>query len=287
MRGPVVPRQKLRQARCPNDIWTADYKGWYRTGDGTKVEPLTVRDLASRYVLAITLMPGQNIDRTVQEMKRLFRQHGLPRRIRTDNGSPFGSSGALGLTRLSAWWLRLGIEVEFTEPGRPDQNGAHEQMHKVYAHEVARRPAMTVGGQQRRSNRWRRKYNERRPHEALRMRVPAEKYRPSRRKMPEKVARYSYPARWESRYVKPNGEIGINGCMRYIGEAFGGQRVGLERIQKGVMRVYYGKHLLGELHDGESGIRAVVYERRKRRARSPLRGSAPGRYAPLRSTAKR
>lgn len=291
IRGPVVPRPKFPSAQRPNDVWTVDFKGWYRTGDGTKVEPLTVRDLASRYVLAISLMPVQNIDRTLEEMKRLFRQYGLPRRIRSDNGSPFGSGGALGLTRLSAWWLLLGIEVEFTEPGRPDQNGAHEQMHKVYEQEVARRPAMTVAGQQTRSNRWRRDYNERRPHEALDMRVPAKIYRSSKRRMPEEVEPWSYPAKWTSRYVKPNGEIGINGSMRYIGEAFGRQRVGLERIQNGMMHVYYGEHFLGELRDGEIGIRAVVYDHKKRSIpkpdRTPLRGSATGRYAPLRSTAKR
>src|ERR1051325_5019002 len=131
-RGPQLWRKQLRPARCCHDIWTVDFKGWYRTGDGRRVEPLTVRDLYSRYILEIKLLRRQSLAQTRMEFKQLFRTHGLPKSIRCDNGTPFGGAGPTGLTRLSAWWVKLGIEVEFISPGRPDENGAHEQFHRIY-----------------------------------------------------------------------------------------------------------------------------------------------------------
>jgi putative transposase len=122
----------LQEARHPNDVWTVDFKGWFRTGDGARVEPLTVRDLASRYILSFCLMTRQNVKGARLAFEGIFREYGIPLVIRSDNGSPFGSTGALGLTRLSAWWVKLGIRVEFIEPGHPEQNGGHEQMHRVY-----------------------------------------------------------------------------------------------------------------------------------------------------------
>jgi putative transposase len=183
-RGPIVERPNLTVAQRPNDVWSVDFKGWFRTADGTKILPLTVRDMATRYILATQLLPGENIPETRVAFRRLFRACGLPRAIRVDNGSPFGSVGALGLTQLSAWWLKLGIRVEFITPGRPDQNGAHEQMHRVYKDEVASPPAATLRAQKRRTERWRHIYNHLRPHEALSMHCPAQFYRPSRRRMP-------------------------------------------------------------------------------------------------------
>lgn len=145
--GPTVPRRKLTPADAPNVVWTVDYKGWFRTADGTRVEPLTVRDLATRYLLQICLLERQGVEDSRWAFEKVFRTYGLPRVIRSDNGAPFGSTGVLGLTRLSAWWVKLGIEVEFIEPGRPEQNGAHEQLHRVYKEEAARPPAKTFGAQ--------------------------------------------------------------------------------------------------------------------------------------------
>jgi putative transposase len=173
-RGPVVLRRAVRPAGRCHEVWTVDFKGWYRTAAGTRVEPLTVRDLHSRYGLAVTLLRTQSIVATRREFRRLFARHGLPERIRCDNGSPFGGGGPTGLTRLSAWWIKLGIKVEFITPGRPCENGAHEQFHRVYKAEVAARPERTVQAQQRRSERWRRHYNQQRPHEALGMKRPVE-----------------------------------------------------------------------------------------------------------------
>ena len=175
-----MERPALTPANYPNEVWTVDFKGWFRTGDGTRVEPLTIRDLASRYVLGIVLLERATVEESRKVFEKVFREYGLPRRIRADNGSPFGAQGALGLTRLSAWWIKLGIGVEFIEPGRPDQNVAHEQFHRVYKEEVQQHAARSRQGHQRRTERWRQHYNRERPHEGIGMRVPADLYRKSR-----------------------------------------------------------------------------------------------------------
>lgn len=263
--GPAVLRPALRAARRPNEVWTVDFKGSYRTGDGTRVHPLTVRDLYSRYGLRVALLDSQQVEPTRREFRILFHQRGLPKRIRCDNGSPFGGGGPTGLTRLSAWWIKLGIEVEFITPGQPCENGAHEQFHRVYKAEVARNPVPSKAGQQLRSNRWLRQYNEERPHEALGMKVPAARYRSSRRKMPAVVEDWEYPGGWERRWVKGNGEISWQGSRRFVGEAFVGDYVGLKPVKKGVWRVYYGPKLVGELHEKETGnIRVAAYRRRRK-----------------------
>lgn len=266
-KGPLVERPRLTAARRPNTVWTVDFKGWFRTRDGTRVEPLTVRDLASRYVLAIVLFQRQNILECRQAFERIFRQYGLPRIIRADNGSPFGATGALGLTRLSAWWVKLGIAMEFIAPGHPEQNGAHEQCHRIYKAEAAAPAARSFRAQQIRTEQWRRQYNEQRPHEGLGMRLPTEVYRRSRRKLPGSLPAWRYKRGWESRRVKGKGMISFQGRGRFIGEAFEGERVGLTRLRAGVWGVYFGPHQIGELWDCDetAGIRAVWYQQRRRR----------------------
>jgi transposase InsO family protein len=290
-RGPVIDRPRLSMAKQRNDVWTVDFKGWFRTGDGTRVEPLTVRDLASRYVLAVVLLRRQDVRDTRGAFERIFARYGLPKVIRVDNGAPFGSNGALGLTRLSAWWLKLGIRVEFIDPGHPEQNGAHEQFHRIYKQETASPAARTVRAQKRRSERWRQEYNRERPHEALGMVVPARLYRKSSRPQPSWLRPWRYPVNWQSRLVKGKGMIHLHGQGRFVGEAFEGERVGLKRSRAGVWEIYFGPQLIGELWDYENtGIRAVWYRRGQRprlRPTPPLRGSALARYARLRSTAKR
>jgi putative transposase len=258
--GPEVLRKAVRAARSPNEVWTVDFKGWYRTADGVRVDPLTVRDLYSRYGLAITLLRSQGLEETRRAFVRIFSRYGLPERIRCDNGTPFGGIGPTGLTRLSAWWLKLGIEVEFITPGRPCENGAHEQFHRVYKGEVAKVPAANRVQQQRKSNQWLQDYNEDRPHEALKMAVPAARYRPSRRQMPRAVKAWKYPADWVRRWVKGNGEINWRARRRFVGEAFVRDYVGLKPVRKGVWRVYFGPKLVGELHETEQGnIRTARY----------------------------
>lgn len=263
-RGPLISQKPLHVPRRTHEVWTVDFKGWYRTADGVRVEPLTVRDLFSRFILRIVLLRAITIARTRREFARLFAEHGLPERIRCDNGAPFGGGGPTGLTRLSAWWVKLGIGVEFITPGRPCENGAHEQFHRVYKAEVAQRPARTVKGQQVRSEVWRRHYNEERPHEALGMRRPAELFRKQPGDALERRESWKYPKGWVPRWVKGNGEIALNGVRRYVGQAFVLDYVGLKLVRKGIWEVYFGIMLVGELHENERGsIRPGKYLRRR------------------------
>lgn len=262
--GPVVVRRRPRPAQRCHEVWTVDFKGWYRTGDGTRVAPLTVRDLYSRYGLAIVLLANQGVESTRREFLKIFRRNGLPERIRCDNGAPFGGGGPTGLTRLSAWWVTLGIEVEFMTPGRPCENGAHEQFHRVYKAEVAKKPARNRAEQQRRSNKWLRHYNQERPHQGLGMRLPEECYRPNRRRKPVRRGRWRYPAGWLQRWVKASGEISWEGSRRFVGEAFGGNWVGLKSMRGGVWRVYFGPVLVGEMHaEEEGGLRPARHRARR------------------------
>ncbi len=264
-RGPELPRPARRRADRPNTVWTLDLKGWFRTADGTRIEPLTVRDLYSRYVLLVRPVAATS-DRQVRKvLQGLFRQAGLPQCVRTDNGPPFGGNGALGLSTLSVWLLRLGVAVEFTRPARPQDNGAHEQMHRVLAAETARPPAKTAPAQRRRFQRWRHRYNQERPHEALAMRVPAGLYRPSARPMPRRLPEWTYPHAWPCRRVSAGGWIGWQGRRRLIGRAFAGERIGLCPLRI-LHTVWLGPHLLGHLHpDDPGGLRPA--------RRKPMRSS--------------
>ena len=194
----------------------------------------------------------------------IFQEYGIPRVIRSDNGSPFGSTGALGLTLLSAWWVKLGIRVEFIEPGHPEQNGAHEQMHRIYKAETLNPVGASLRIQKQRTRQWCLEYNHERPHEALAMGLPSDHYRKSRRRMAARLSPWLYPAGWKSRRVKDNGMIVLDGRSRFVGHAFGKERVGLKRAHPGRWEVYFGPWLAGELHDIDwGGIRAVTYRNKK------------------------
>lgn len=255
---------RLTVARRPNQVWTVDFKGWFRTGDGNRVEPLTVRDLFSRYGLLVRLLPDQRWTRVKVALARLFRQRGLPEVIRVDNGGPFASTGPAGLSRLSAWWVRLGIRVEFTRPAHPQDNGSHEQFHRVMKRETIRPPAQTVRGQQHRTTVWLDGYNNLRPHEALGHKTPAQLYRKSQRRFPRMLAPLKYPVGHQVRHIRSNGEIRWKGRKRFIGEAFVRQSVGLKQLRRGIYAVYFAGLLIGHLHDKDVGaMRPVVYQHRR------------------------
>lgn len=261
-RGPVLPWRGVHAPKGPNDVWTVDFKGWFRTGDGKRCEPLTVRDLLSRYVLAVVLVANQSEAAVRRAMGGIFRRYGLPKMIRVDNGAPFGGKGALGLSRLSVWWLRLGITVEFVRPAHPQDNGAHEQMHRVFKAEVATPPAPSMAAQNRRDRNWIARYNQQRPHEALGQRVPAELYRKSVRLLPEQLRPAQYCCGWNTRRVRNRGHIKWQGRQRFVGRAFVGEIVGLKMVAPGVQEVYLERYLIGLLYERDrTGMRPASIAR--------------------------
>lgn len=256
-------RPPLLGARAPNQVWTVDFKGWFRAGNGQRVEPLTVRDLFSRYILIIRLLPDQRWRPVQTVFGQLFRHYGLPQVIRTDNGGPFASTGPAGLSRLSAWWVALGIRVELTRPGHPEDNGAHEQMHRVFKVETTHPVATTRQGQQHRTTGWVNYYNRIRPHQALGQELPIQWYGRRRRQRFSPKVQLHYPAHWSRRQVRSNGQIKWRGRKRFIGEAFVRHHLGLKPLKPGIQAVYFGPLLIGHLHDIDvGGLRPVVYRHR-------------------------
>jgi len=260
--GPVLPGRGVRAAKNCNEVWTIDFKGWFRTGDGRRCEPLTVRDLHSRYVLGVVLLNNQSDAGVRRALAQIFRRYGLPKVIRVDNGAPFGGNGALGLSRLSVWWVRLGITVDFVRPAHPQDNGAHEQMHRVFKAKVATPPASSMQAQKRRVRAWIACYNQERPHEALGQQVPADLYRPSHRRMPCQLQGPKYPRRWKVRRVRNRGHIKWQGRQRFVGRAFVGELVGLNTTSDGIHEVYLERQLIGLLYDREAtGMRPASIAR--------------------------
>ena len=241
------PTGQLSDAGHPNDVWTVDFKGWWRTGDGQRCEPLTIRDLYSRYLLCLRPMVRRNTETVRQAFLETFERYGLPDIIRSDNGSPFASIACPhGLTRLSAWWRSLGIKLERIDPGHPEQNGGHERMHGDIARDIQRQPAATVAEEAKRLERWRVTFNVERPHEALGMRTPGEVYRCSSRKL-SGTRPYAYPLVFDRRYVHRDGRIRFCGHHVYLSEALGKMTVGLERTDDDAWRVWFCDLLISEL----------------------------------------
>jgi transposase InsO family protein len=240
------------EASGPNEVWTSDFKGQFRTGDGRLCYPLTVVDGFSRFVLVIQGLPSVAAAGVWPLFEQAFREYGLPQVIRTDNGSPFASSSALaGLSCLSVRWIKLGIAAERIQPGHPEQNGRHERMHRTLKAETARPPAANGAGQQELFDRFRHEYNEQRPHEALGQRTPGELYQSSSRPYLDRLPQPEYPGHYEVRSVHPGGEIKWQGRYLFLSEALGGERVGLEEYEDGLWAVYFGSLRLGRFDERE------------------------------------
>jgi transposase InsO family protein len=232
---------------APNAVWCADYKGQFKTGDGRYCYPLTVTDGFSRYLLGCQGLGSTAGAEAQPVFTRLFKEYGLPLRIRTDNGVPFATTTLARLSKLSAWWVRLGILPECIEPGRPDQNGRHERMHRTLKAATTRPAAGSLGAQQRRFNSFREEFNHERPHEALDQQTPATCYHPSPRPMPDRLPPLEYPDRFEVRYVSANGGIRWNRRWVNVSTVCVGEYVGLEEIDDGIWNVYFGPLRLGRL----------------------------------------
>jgi len=286
--GLTVPRKRRRRtpphtqpfAACdgPNAVWCADFKGWFRTGDGSRCEPLTISDAYSRYLLRLQGMDETKGGPVKSLFEATFREYGLPAAIRTDNGTPFASRGLGGLSRLSVWWLKLGIEPERIEPGKPQQNGRHERMHLTLKQETASPPARDLRRQQTAFDRFRLTFNEERPHEALGQKCPASVYSISPRAYREPVE-VEYPCGFEVRSVKSNGVFNWRGQVVFLGEAFGHERVGVAEVADGCWSVYFCRRALGIVDERRRKVYGVSEWMRKGKiSESALR--SPFRYAP-------
>ena len=240
--------QTRAAADKPNDIWTVDFKGYWHTPDGARCEPLTVRDLFSRYVLCACPVANSRTETVRWQFERLFQRYGLPQTIRSDNGSPFAAPAApLGLSRLSAWWVALGIDLDRIDPGRPCQNGGHERMHRDLAWEVERPNRGDLKTQTAALATWRTTFNHERPHEALAMRRPAEVYAPSTRRYEGTPDRLIYPADYLERTVNKGGTIRVEGIRIPLTVALGGWNVGLRPLEANCFSVYFGRLCLGRI----------------------------------------
>jgi putative transposase len=269
--GLVRPRPaRARPVQCPprflvgyrcNDVWTLDFKGWFYTRDGRRVQLLTVRDQATHYLLAAQHVHRVDERSVARCLRRLFRRYGQPKAIRVDRGAPFCSNGPRHWSRLSVEWISRGIAVQISRRASPQDNAAHEQMHAVLKNNTAKPPAATLAAQLRRTERWRRWYNEVRPHQALRGRTPAQLYRPN--PLTIRPPSWLYLPNWVTFGVNRSGYIKWQGRALQIGRAFYGRRIAL-RPRPGFWEVYFGPHLLGALHADEHLIRPVDLSGKRR-----------------------
>jgi putative transposase len=231
---------------APNDVWSVDFKGEFRTGDGRYCYPLTVMDGASRLLLACRARERIDGAETQASFRRLFQTHGLPRVMRSDNGTPFAGPGLRGLSRLNVWWLRLGITPERIHRGCPHENGGHERMHRTLKAEATRPPSAHCRAQQRRFDAFRREYNQERPHEALGQVAPATQYTPSPRPFPTVLPPVEYPGHYDTRRVGSSGHFRWRTQAIFLTKSLVGEAIGFDRIDERQWAVYFGPQLLGQ-----------------------------------------
>jgi transposase InsO family protein len=231
-RRAIAQGEVVAPARAPNEEWAIDFKGWFRTRDGTRCDPLTITDTASRFLVEVRIVDPTGAG-VRGALERVFQDIGLPDAIRSDNGAPFGSTGAGGLSALSVWWLKLGIEPRYIPPASPQDNGRHERMHRTLKAETSKPPAETAAEQQRRFDAFRRHFNEQRPHEALDQKPPVKRWQPPSRALPGRLDDPWYDADHEVRRVRPSGEIRWRGDYVFVGEALAGECVGLREHDTG------------------------------------------------------
>lgn len=241
----VIEQAPMVKTSSPNDVWTADFKGWWRVLDGTRCEPLTVRDAHSRFVLAMVACP-MTAHAVREVFEQLFRRYGVPKAIQCDNGPPFICVRArAGLSALSAWWVSLGIRVVRSRPGCPQDNGGHERMHADVCAEVQSDPAANLVEQQRVLDRWRQDFNHVRPHQALDGKTPAEVYKVTERRRAV-VQAYEYPKRFYVRRVQSNGRVTFRHDSCTVGHPFAGLEIGIEVLDA--------RHVRFWLHELDLGL---------------------------------
>jgi transposase InsO family protein len=239
----------------PNDLWTADFKGHFRTRDGLYCYPLTIADQHTRYLLAcqgLLATKGRGVRAVFEET---FRTFGLPRAIRTDNGVPFATTGIHGLSQLNVWWMHLGIQHQRIRPASPQQNGVHERMHKTLKAGACRPPRGNLAAQQRAFNRFRTEFNHERPHQALAGQPPARRYRHSPRPYPERLPEIAYPGHFLVKRVTNAGTFRFKHRLLFIANALKQHHIGLEEVDDGIWSIYFNRVLLARLDERDYVIR--------------------------------
>ena len=261
-------------AHEPNAEWAIDFKGWFRTANNARCDPLTLTDAASRFLLAVTITPLHTAGvRAV--LGRVFREHGLPDALRSDNGAPFGSPGPAGLSRLSVWLVKLGVRPRFIPPASPQDNGDHERMHRTLKAHTQAPPARTLAEQQRRFDAFRRHYNEERPHEALGQRPPVALWRASPRAMPARPDEPWYDADHQIRRVRCDGTIKWKGAPVFVGQALAGEWIGLAEDEGGAWRARFFDIELGLVDCQGRFVRFAPPRTRRRKPPEPALTKAP------------
>jgi putative transposase len=270
----VAPRTRpFSKCREANDVWCVDFKGEFAMTDGRVCYPLTVMDAASRYLLACVGFHRPTTENVIEVFVDLFRKLGMPKAIRSDNGEPFASvSKAAGLTRLSAWWARLGIKLERIDPGEPQQNGRHERMHLTLKQATCSPPRRSLGWQQRAFDRFRREYNDVRPHQALELATPASLYRRSTRAYPDVVPDLHYPF-CDVHVVRPDGTIQFNKRNQFISTSLAGELIGLQPLDDRFVQVYFANLTLGllDVRHADYGLIRPKADRREKQTAKPAR----------------
>lgn len=259
-RAGLVPKRRRRRqplaapplsvaAAAVNDLWCADFKGEFMTGDGKWCYPFTVTDQHSRFILVCRALPSTAHEAVRAVLEALFREVGLPHAIRTDNGCPFGSASTFGLSRLVVWLMKLGIQHDPIQPGKPQQNGSHERMHRTLKSETARPPAASAAAQQARFDTFRWVYNHIRPHEGIGMRTPADIWTPSPRPMPATLPEPEYAGHMHVRRVRANGEIRFRGESLFLSEVLADEHVALEEVDDGIWSIVLYRTELGRFDE--------------------------------------
>lgn len=261
-------------ATHPNHIWTVDFKGWWYTTNKERVNPLTVRDEYSKYILSIKALDKGDISCVHKEFDILFKIYGLPEIIRSDNGPPFANmNSSLGVTKLSVWWMALGIKLDRIEPGSPYQNGAHERMHLDMKKELEGKIDGDIRYHQKIFEEWRKEFNDERPHEAIKMKTPSTKYKKSDIEYEPGLIEFEYPKNFKNRNVNNRGFVNYKGKRYFIGNPFNGYNVGIDIDKNGQLNVWFGNNLLGYF-DNETLLlipeKNDIFKPRKKRKVLPM-----------------
>ena len=265
--GLTNPKQKKRrttpcsepfsEVTAPNQLWCMDFKGYFSTGDGTRCDPFTITDAHSRYLIRCQTVSRMDLSQVVAVCEAAMREYGMPARIRTDNGAPFAGNGLLGLSKLSLSWTKMGIVHERIQPGRPQQNGRHERMHRTLKEDTTKPPALTLRLQQKKFDRFRQIFNHERPHEGLNNETPASLYQRSSTMLPRVLTPFTYPRGFQTRRVNTSGDISWHKDRVFISQVFSFEDLGFEEMDEEIFRVYFREIELGELDVTELRFRPV------------------------------